>query len=363
MRAVNAQDFDFELPPDLIAQQPLPERSASRLLVVHPEGHLVPGWVDSQIRDLPTWVQPGDLLVFNDTRVIPARLQGRKPSGGAVEMLLERALEGDRALLHMRASKPLRPGQVVETAGGQIVVEGRQDDLFRVRLPAPALGFFSAHGTTPLPPYITRQADRGDADRYQSVLAKVPGAVAAPTASLHFDEPLLAALDERGVQRTTLTLHVGAGTFQPLRSDAVDEHVMHAEWAEVPAQTVARITATRARGGRVIAVGTTVVRALEAAAQASGVTEPAAHAASGGALHALQAWRGDTRIFIKPGHRWQIVDGLVTNFHLPRSTLLMLVAAFVGRERILAAYQHAVQARYRFFSYGDAMLLTARRPE
>ncbi len=349
MRAVNAQDFDFELPPDLIAQQPLPERSASRLLVLPPEVGETGPFVDSQIRDLPQWLRPGDLLVFNDTRVIPARLQGRKPTGGAVEMLLERALDGDRALLHMRASKPLREGQVVDTAGGPIVVEGREEDLFRVRLPEPALGFFSAHGQIPLPPYITREADAEDGDRYQSVLAKVPGAVAAPTASLHFDAPLLAALEARGVERTTLTLHVGAGTFQPLRSDDVSQHVMHAEWAEVPEVAVERIAATRARGGRVIAVGTTVVRALESAAQESLAIGTA-----------LQPWRGETRMFIKPGYRWQLIDGLVTNFHLPRSTLLMLVAALVGRERILTAYRHAVTARYRFFSYGDAMFLTTR---
>lgn len=359
IRAVNANDFDFALPPELIAQQPLPERSASRLLVVAPDR-----LVDSQMRQLLDWLRPGDLLVFNDTKVIPARLKGRKPSGGAVEMLLERALEdaaeggvesapageprGSCALLHMRASKPLRPGQVIETAGGAIVVEGRQDDLFRVRLPAPALEFFAAHGEVPLPPYISRQAEAEDRDRYQSVLAKVPGAVAAPTASLHFDEALLAMLAAQGIERTTLTLHVGAGTFQPLRSDDINQHVMHAEWAEVPPAAVERIQATRARGGRVIAVGTTVVRALESAAAA---TEGE-----------LTPWRGETQIFIRPGFHWQIIDGLITNFHLPRSTLLMLVAAFVGRERILAAYDHAIRARYRFFSYGDAMFLSARMP-
>ena len=344
MRAVNANDFDFVLPPELIAQQPLPERSASRLLVVEPDR-----LIDSQMRHLSEWLQPRDLLVFNDTRVIPARLKGRKPSGGAVEMLLERALdEGPRALLHMRASKPLRPGQVVETAGGPIVVEGRQDDLFQVRLPAPALEFFAAHGEIPLPPYIARDAGAEDRDRYQSVLAKVPGAVAAPTASLHFDEALLATLAAHGVERTTLTLHVGAGTFQPLRSDDIDQHVMHAEWAEVPRAAIEHIHAARARGGRVIAVGTTVVRALESAA-----------AATDGEL---APWRGETRIFIRPGFRWQIINGLITNFHLPRSTLLMLVAAFAGRERILSAYEHAIRARYRFFSYGDAMFLPARMP-
>lgn len=344
IRAVNANDFDFSLPPELIAQQPLPERSASRLLVVEPDRV-----IDSQMRQLTDWLRPGDLLVFNDTRVIPARLKGRKPSGGAVDMLLERALEdGSRALLHMRASKPLRPGQVVDTPGGPIVVEGRQDDLFQVRLPLPALEFFAAHGEIPLPPYIARQAEAEDRDRYQSVLAKVPGAVAAPTASLHFDEALLAALATHGVERATLTLHVGAGTFQPLRSDDITQHVMHAEWAEVPPAAVECIRATRARGGRVIAVGTTVVRALESAAAATEGT--------------LAPWRGETQIFIRPGFHWQIIDGLITNFHLPRSTLLMLVSAFMGRERILSAYEHAIRSRYRFFSYGDAMFLSARMP-
>jgi S-adenosylmethionine:tRNA ribosyltransferase-isomerase len=215
------------------------------------------------------------------------------------------------------------------------------------------LAFFTVHGRIPLPPYIDRELDASDSERYQSVLARYPGAVAAPTASLHFDAALLSALEARGIERTTLTLHVGAGTFQPLRSADIDSHVMHAEWAEVPAATVARIEATRARGGRVIAVGTTVVRALESAADA------AQRSSSDGSL-GLSAWSGETRIFIRPGHRWRVVDALLTNFHLPRSTLLMLVAAFAGRERILSAYQHAVAQRYRFFSYGDAMFLTTR---
>ena len=347
MRPVQASDFDFELPPELIAQHPLAERSASRLLVLDPSE---PQRRDATIRDLPALLEPGDLLVFNDTRVIPARLHGRKPSGGVVEMLLERPLEGNAALLHMRASKPLRPGQIVETAGGEVIVEGRQDDLFRVRLPEGALEFFGAHGEIPLPPYIDRDVETADLDRYQSVLARVPGAVAAPTASLHFDEPLLRALEARGVQRTTLTLHVGAGTFQPLRSERIEDHVMHAEWAEVPATACAAIAAARQRGGRVIAVGTTVVRALESAALAvsSDGTQP------------LAPWRGETRIFITPGFRWRAVDALITNFHLPRSTLLMLVSAFAGRENILEAYAHAVQQRYRFFSYGDAMFISSR---
>ena len=338
---MQAADFDYPLPPELIAQRPLPERSASRLLVVDAAAGQRR---DARFTDLPGLLAPGDLLVFNDTRVVPARLEGVKPTGGVVEMLLERPLEGLEALLHMRASKPLRPGQVVRTGGGDIVVEGREEDLFRVRLPEPALEFFGRHGSVPLPPYIERTPDGDDTGRYQSLLARVPGAVAAPTASLHFDEAMLARLDAMGVRRATVTLHVGAGTFQPMRSDRIEEHVMHAEWAELPAATVEAIAATRAAGGRIVAIGTTVVRTLESA------PEP------------LAPWQGDTRLFIRPGHRWKVVDAMVTNFHLPRSTLLMLVSAFAGRESILAAYAHAVQQRYRFFSYGDAMFLT-RAPQ
>ena len=338
---MQAADFDYPLPPELIAQRPLPERSASRLLVVDAAAGQRR---DARFTDLPGLLAPGDLLVFNDTRVVPARLEGVKPTGGVVEMLLERPLEGLEALLHMRASKPLRPGQVVRTGGGDIVVEGREEDLFRVRLPEPALEFFGRHGSVPLPPYIERTPDGDDTGRYQSLLARVPGAVAAPTASLHFDEAMLARLDAMGVRRVTVTLHVGAGTFQPMRSDRIEEHVMHAEWAELPAATVEAIAATRAAGGRIVAIGTTVVRTLESA------PEP------------LAPWHGDTRLFIRPGHRWKVVDAMVTNFHLPRSTLLMLVSAFAGRESILAAYAHAVQQRYRFFSYGDAMFLT-RAPQ
>ncbi|MFN7271831.1 MAG: tRNA preQ1(34) S-adenosylmethionine ribosyltransferase-isomerase QueA [Gammaproteobacteria bacterium] len=338
---MQAADFDYPLPPELIAQRPLPDRSASRLLVVEATAGQRR---DARFTDLPGLLAPGDLLVFNDTRVVPARLEGVKPTGGVVEMLLERPLEGLEALLHMRASKPLRPGQVVRTGGGDIVVEGREEDLFRVRLPEPALEFFGRHGSVPLPPYIERTPDGDDTGRYQSLLARVPGAVAAPTASLHFDEAMLARLDAMGVRRATVTLHVGAGTFQPMRSDRIEEHVMHAEWAELPAATVEAIAATRAAGGRIVAIGTTVVRTLESA------PEP------------LAPWQGDTRLFIRPGHRWKVVDAMVTNFHLPRSTLLMLVSAFAGRESILTAYAHAVQQRYRFFSYGDAMFLT-RAPQ
>ncbi|MFM7396034.1 MAG: tRNA preQ1(34) S-adenosylmethionine ribosyltransferase-isomerase QueA [Gammaproteobacteria bacterium] len=350
MRGVHASDFNFQLPPELIAQRPLPERAASRLLVLDPAAKSGQGGsaavTDASIRDFPGVVQAGDLLVFNDTRVIPARLHGRKPSGGAVEMLLERPLAGREALLHMRASKPLRPGQVVLTPGGEVIVEGRDEDLFRVRLPAPAVEFFVAHGEVPLPPYIERTPDADDLERYQSVLARVPGAVAAPTASLHFDESLLVTLEAQGVKRTTITLHVGAGTFQPLRSERIEDHIMHAEWAEVPAAACEAINATRAAGRRVIAIGTTVVRALESAALAT--------------AGAIAPWTGVTRIFITPGFHWRAVDALLTNFHLPRSTLLMLVSAFAGRETVLSAYAHAVAQRYRFFSYGDAMFITRR---
>ena len=346
MRAMYARDFDFELPAELIAQHPLAERAASRLLHVPPAEGLLR---DLQFADLPTLLQPGDLLVFNDTKVVPARLLGRKPSGGAVEMLLERPLAGNEALLHMKASKPLRPGQIVLTAGGEVVVQGRDADLFRVRLPSPALEFFTLHGAIPLPPYITRGPAASDAERYQSILARVPGAVAAPTASLHFDTALLERLAAQGVLRTTVTLHVGAGTFQPLRSERVDEHVMHAEYAEVPAATLQAIATARAAGRRVVAVGTTVVRALESAATAE--------------IDPQSGWRGDTRIFIRPGFRFRAIDALITNFHLPKSTLLMLVSAFSGRETILAAYAHAVRQRYRFFSYGDAMFLEAATPQ
>ena len=347
MRAVHIADYDFDLPPDLIAQHPLPERAASRLLVLDPRRVPAQRCTDRHFRELPDLLAPQDLLVFNDTRVVPARLLGRKPSGGAVEMLLERPFAGELALLHMRASKPLRPGQIVQTAGGDLMVEGRRDDLFVVRCPGAALEFFERHGSVPLPPYIERPVADDDAERYQSVLARVPGAVAAPTASLHFDLPVLERIAARGVGRATLTLHVGAGTFRPVRDDDIAAHRMHAEWIDVPQATCDAIAATRAAGGRVIAVGTTVVRALEAAAGAS-------------ADHILRPWSGDTDIFIREGYEWRVIDALITNFHLPRSTLLMLVSAFAGREAVLAAYAHAVSQRYRFFSYGDAMFIPAR---
>ncbi len=290
------------------------------------------------MRDLPRLLRPGDLLVFNDTRVVPARLLGKKPSGGRVELLLERPLSGDEALVQARASKPLRPPLAIQTAGGPVEVLAREGELWRVRLPGPTLPFFEAWGLVPLPPYIRRPPRESDRERYQSVLAREAGAVAAPTASLHFDAPLLAALEARGIERTCITLHVGAGTFQPVRSDDLASHVMHAERVSVGEAACAAIARARSRRGRVIAVGTTVARALEAAP-------------------ALTPWSGETRLFIRPGFRFAVIDGLVTNFHLPESTLLMLVCALAGRERTLAAYQHAVRSGYRFFSYGDAMFV------
>lgn len=332
-------DFHYDLPEELIAQAPLAERSASRLLTLDgATGALA----DRQFRDLPTFIRPGDLLVFNDTRVIPARLFAVKESGGKVELLLERPLSGVTALVHARASKPLRPAMPLQSRGGAIRVLEKRGDLWTVELPEPALAFFERYGQMPLPPYIRRQPDETDSTRYQSVFARRDGAVAAPTASLHFDAPLLAQIEALGARRAFITLHVGAGTFQPVRTDAVGAHVMHAEFVEVSAAACEEIAATRARGGRIIAVGTTVVRALESAA-------------GGGTL---APYVGDSTLFIVPGFRFRIVDAMVTNFHLPESTLLMLVSAFAGRDAVLVAYAHAVAARYRFFSYGDAMFIT-----
>jgi S-adenosylmethionine:tRNA ribosyltransferase-isomerase len=336
---VRRADFTYDLPEELIAQQPLAERSASRLLTLDgATGALA----DRQMRDLPELTRPGDLLVFNDTRVIPARLFAVKDSGGKVELLLERPLGGRNALVHARASKPLRPAMSIESRGGVINILEKRGDLWVIELPEPALAFFETYGQMPLPPYIRREPDAADNTRYQSVFAKNRGAVAAPTASLHFDESLLAQLDQRDVHRTFVTLHVGAGTFQPVRTDAVGAHVMHAEFVEVNAAACAAVEAARARGGRVIAVGTTVVRALESAA-GRGMLAP---------------YVGDSSLFIVPGFRFRVIDAMLTNFHLPESTLLMLVSAFAGREAVLAAYRHAVAGQYRFFSYGDAMFVT-----
>jgi S-adenosylmethionine:tRNA ribosyltransferase-isomerase len=336
---VRRSDFTYELPEELIAQQPLAERSASRLLTLDgATGALA----DRQMRELPQLVAPGDLLVFNDTKVIPARLFALKESGGKVELLLERPLESRMALVHARASKSLRPDMVLQGRGGDIRIVEKRGDLWVVELPEAALPFFERYGQMPLPPYIRREPETADSTRYQSVFARKHGAVAAPTASLHFDEALLAALIERDVKTAFVTLHVGAGTFQPVRTDAVGAHVMHAEFVEVSEATCAAVAAARARGGRIIAVGTTVVRALESAAGAGTLTP----------------YVGDSSLFIVPGFRFRVVDAMVTNFHLPESTLLMLVSAFAGRDAVLAAYRHAVAGQYRFFSYGDAMFIT-----
>jgi S-adenosylmethionine:tRNA ribosyltransferase-isomerase len=335
---VHRADFHFELPESLIAQRPLPDRGAARLLAV--DG-ATGQRRDLGVRDLPALLAPGDLLVCNNTQVVPARLAARKPTGGAVEILLERAVDDRCAWVQMRASKPLRPGLRLEAAGGVLEILEREGDLYRVSFPMPPLEYCERHGAVPLPPYIQRAPDAADRERYQSLFAREPGAVAAPTASLHFDAALLAALQSRGIERAEVTLHVGAGTFQPVRVDDLDRHELHAERVSVPATTLAACQAARQRGARVVAVGTTVVRALETAAAAGGA-----------------GFRGDTRLFIRPGYRFAAVDALLTNFHLPESTLLMLVAAFAGHATVMAAYRHAVEQRYRFFSYGDAMFLT-----
>jgi S-adenosylmethionine:tRNA ribosyltransferase-isomerase len=338
---VNLSDFDYELPPELIAQFPASTRGASRLL--HLDGARG-AWKDRSFGDLPELIGPGDLLVMNDTRVIKARLTGRKQSGGQVEVLVERVLDTNRVLAQVRASKSPRAGSRL-ALGGAVVAEviGRAGEFYELRFDdcddVPAL--LERAGSVPLPPYIAHAADTTDAARYQTVYAKVPGAVAAPTAGLHFDEAMLAALRARGVALAWLTLHVGAGTFQPVRVEDLAGHRMHAEWYSLPQATVDAVAAARAAGGRVIAVGTTTLRALESAAAAG----------------ELQAGSAETRLFILPGYAFRVVDRLITNFHLPRSTLLMLVSAFAGRDNIRRAYRHAVAARYRFFSYGDAMLI------
>jgi S-adenosylmethionine:tRNA ribosyltransferase-isomerase len=341
-------DFDFALPPELIAQHPAPERSGARLLDA-----TGPGAADRGFRDLPALLDPGDLLVFNDTRVIKARLLGAKESGGAVEALVERVLPGHEVLAHLRASKSPRPGSRVRFVSGDAASSfeaevlgrgGPGQALFYLRLPSEPFALLERHGHVPLPPYITHADDADDERRYQTVFAARPGAVAAPTAALHFDAALLADLRARGVARTNVTLHVGAGTFQPVRSENLAEHRMHSEWFEVPPATVQAVAHTRAAGGRIVAVGTPTLRALESATL-------------GGSP---KAGSRETDIFITPGFEFRVVDRLVTNFHLPRSTLLMLVSAFAGYERIRDLYAHAIRARYRFFSYGDAMLLDRR---
>ncbi|MBN8441419.1 MAG: tRNA preQ1(34) S-adenosylmethionine ribosyltransferase-isomerase QueA [Thauera sp.] len=340
--SLTLNDFDYPLPPELIAQAPLPERSASRLLAVD-DGHLQ----DCRFTDLPEFIRPGDLLVFNDTRVIHARLHGVKESGGQVEVLIERAIGPHEALAQVRASKPPRAGSRLRLADAfDVTVLGRAGEFYHLRFPdhEDLHGLLERHGKLPLPPYIQRTAGDEDESRYQTVFAREPGSVAAPTAGLHFDEVLLERIAARGARCAWLTLHVGAGTFQPVRVDDLGEHRMHRERYVIPQETADAIATTRAAGGRVIAIGTTSLRALEAAAQDG----------------PLQAGSGETEIFILPGFRFQVADALVTNFHLPKSTLLMLVSAFAGMEVMRRAYAHAVAQRYRFFSYGDAMFLTRK---
>ena len=389
--AFTVADLDFTLPAELIAQHPAAERSASRLL--DGRGRLP---ADLVFHQLPSMLAPGDLLIFNDTRVIKARLFGEKPTGGSVEALVERVLPPTEpggtpreVWAHLRASKSPKPGSSVrffaqKKAQGHPELSdtlvagldeqhpdlaGRQTDptqapgfdaevlgrcgpdggLFHLRFEGDPFALLEAYGHVPLPPYIEHADDADDERRYQTVFARAPGAVAAPTAALHFDEALLAALEARGVQRASVTLHVGAGTFQPVRVEQLSEHRMHSEWFEVPEATVQAIHAARARGARVVSVGTTALRALESAAAQ---TDP-----QGQARHIARACSGETEIFITPGFNFRVVDTLVTNFHLPKSTLMMLVSAFAGYEQVMALYRHAIEARYRFFSYGDAMIL------
>jgi S-adenosylmethionine:tRNA ribosyltransferase-isomerase len=335
-------DFHYDLPPELIAQHPAAQRTGSRLLHVDTAKQTLS---DLRFPELLSLLRPADLLIFNDTRVIPARVLGAKPTGGQVEILLERILEGRRILAHVHASKALRAEVPVLLLGGvEARFIGRHEDLFELELSTDPLEFFEKHGAMPLPPYIERAAAEDDASRYQTVYAREDGAVAAPTAGLHFDNEMLAQCRALGVQMAYVTLHVGAGTFQSIRVEDLNQHRMHSERVIVSESVCNAVKSTRARGGRVIAVGTTVVRSLESAAQ-SGELAPFA---------------GETQLFIRPGYQFRVIDALLTNFHLPESTLLMLVCAFGGYEMVMNAYRHAVKRRYRFFSYGDAMFLERR---
>jgi S-adenosylmethionine:tRNA ribosyltransferase-isomerase len=328
-------DFDYELPPELIAQHPSATRSGSRLLRLSGET-----LADQRFAELPQLLSPGDLLVFNDTRVIKARLFGTKQTGGRIEVLIERLLPGGEALAQVHAGRAAKPGSTLQLDGGlELRVLGREDEFYRLRFPegADVLELLGRFGSVPLPPYITHAPQSEDESRYQTVYARAPGAVAAPTAGLHFDQDLLGALVKRGIESAYVTLHVGAGTFQPVRVKSLDEHRMHSERYEIPRSTVDAIAATRERGGRIVAVGTTTARCLEASGATAGSAE--------------------TDLFIRPGFEFRVVDRLITNFHLPRSTLLVLVSAFAGVEPIRRAYRHAVEKRYRFYSYGDAMLI------
>ena len=340
------QDFDFDLPEELIAQFPTSERDAGRLLLL--DG-VTGGYSDRKFTDLVSLLNPGDLLVFNDTRVIPARLFGRKATGGRVEILVERMLDETNCLAHVQASKTPKQGSWIMLDGGiELQVRGRQDDLFELKLAGDMtlMDVLEQQGHTPLPPYIRRAGEAIDLVRYQTVYAKSPGAVAAPTAGLHFTRALIGELEKKGVASAYVTLHVGAGTFQPIREENIENHRMHSEWFQVSEAVCEQVSAVKQAGNRVIAVGTTSVRCLETATL-------------GGRL---QPFQGETDIFIYPGFEFRTVDAMITNFHLPGSTLLLLVCAFAGRENILRAYRHAVEAEYRFFSYGDAMFITRHQP-
>nr|WP_315127325.1 tRNA preQ1(34) S-adenosylmethionine ribosyltransferase-isomerase QueA [uncultured Polynucleobacter sp.] len=337
-------DFNYDLPPQLIAQHPLANRTDSRLLEVKAEGGDIAQLIDRKFPDILNLIKPGDLLVFNDTKVIPARLHGKKETGGNVELLIERISGDQQAWVQIRASKVPKTGSIVHVhnkAGETLPVEmlGYDGRFYEVRFPENVFSLLERFGELPLPPYIEHQPDQEDANRYQTVVAKNPGAVAAPTAGLHFDEAILKKLNELGVKQATVTLHVGAGTFTPVREEDLSKHKMHYEWFSVPAETIEAIKATHKAGSRVIAVGTTSLRALESQAQ-------------------TQQTSGETNLFITPGYTFKTVDCLLTNFHLPKSTLLMLVSAFAGVDNIRNAYQHAIQNEYRFFSYGDAMFLS-----
>ncbi|MCT8944174.1 tRNA preQ1(34) S-adenosylmethionine ribosyltransferase-isomerase QueA [Shewanella putrefaciens] len=339
-------DFSFDLPDELIARYPMAQRNASRLLTLDGNSGALG---DKQFTDLLEMINPGDLMVFNNTRVIPARMFGQKASGGKLEILVERMLDDKRILAHVRSSKSPKVDSLIHLDGGyQMKMVARHDTLFELELLSELtiLEVLEAVGHMPLPPYIDRPDEDADKERYQTVYNQNPGAVAAPTAGLHFDDAMLDALKAKGVNIAFVTLHVGAGTFQPVRVDTIVEHKMHSEWANVPQDVIDLIAQTKAAGKRVVAVGTTSVRSLESAARAS--------------LGELKAFSGDTDIFIYPGYQFQVVDAMVTNFHLPESTLIMLVSAFAGFDHVMAAYQHAITQKYRFFSYGDAMFVTKK---
>ncbi|KAA8733876.1 tRNA preQ1(34) S-adenosylmethionine ribosyltransferase-isomerase QueA [Acinetobacter qingfengensis] len=336
-------DFSYHLPEELIAHYPLASRSASRLLHLDAQGQ----YHDRLFKEIVDLLSPGDLLILNDTKVMKARLKGKRASGGAIEVLVERLISSTTAYCHIKASNSPKAGAEIFLGEDEIPasVQGRHENLFIVEFSQSVLDILEQYGQLPIPPYFNRAAEAIDTERYQTVFHNPEklASVAAPTASLHFDEDILAALTSKGIEQHFVTLHVGAGTFLPVRVDNIENHVMHSEWCEVPLSTVMAIQSAKARGNKIIAVGTTATRALESAASA--------HQGE------LQAWSGDTQIFIYPGFKFNVIDRLITNFHLPESTLLMLVSALSSREKILAAYEHAVAAKYRFFSYGDAMLI------